>query len=315
MNIRKINGKKAIEFSFAWLFAAVIGAFILFLAIYAAAKLISTSESGTNAIAAEQIGVLLNPLETSFETAQVTDLSTPSETRIYNDCKNFSASEPFGAQQIRVSQKSFGKWTDPNIAAEFQNKYIFSQSYEEGQNFFVFSKPFDLPFKVADLIMLSSSQKQYCFIGAPNSIKTELNELNQSNLMAGNCSATTAKVCFETNTGVKCDVNVRYAQGYLDKNGTRLYFQGDGLMYAAVFSDKNVYECQVKRLVLRAEELSSLYSRKSSLINSKGCGQGVDLGLFEYLLQNYNDSSDLGQLNFQANSIQQNNENLACRLW
>ena len=172
--------KNGMEFSFTWLFAVIVGAVILVLAIYAATKVISTGGEGTSVAAAKEIGVLLNPLETSFQEGTTTSFSVPTDTRIYNGCDNSSG---FGKQKISTAQKSFGKFSEPSAAVSFQNKNIFSNKTEEGKTFYVFSKPFDFPFKVADVIYLSSADNRYCFIDAPESIKDELTELKQENLM------------------------------------------------------------------------------------------------------------------------------------
>ena len=150
------NKKAFLQISFAWLFAIIIGGFILFLAIYASTKIIKTEQTALDAGTAKEIGVLLNPLETGFETGKKNSFILPAETRIYNRCNNNGV---FGRQIIKISQKSFDKWTDTNVNVGFSNKYIFSENFVEGKKFFLFSKPFKFPFKVTDLIYLTSSKK------------------------------------------------------------------------------------------------------------------------------------------------------------
>src|SRR3989344_2803023 len=60
---------------------------------------------------------------------------------------------------------------------------------ERGQlnKFYIFSKPFEFPFKVSDLIYLTSENEKYCFDNAPENIAEEILQLNQGNL-AANCS-------------------------------------------------------------------------------------------------------------------------------
>ena len=311
----KIQAKnnKGLEFSFTWLFAVIIGAVILVLAVYAATKVIGSGQAETSTAAAKEIGVLLNPLETSFEEAGSTSLSLPVETRIYNGCNNF---ENFGSQIIQTSQKSFGKWSKLSTEVEFQNKYISSDIYEEGKTFQLFSKPFDFPFKVADVIYLTSSSKKYCFVNSdnfPDEIKDELTDLRQENLLLENCPDNAIRVCFGSETG--CEIKVRYASGYVEKNGTRMYFETNTLMYAAVFSDVEIYECQVKRLMARAEELSSIYEKKAVTLSQKECSSNLDMEIFGILLDNYVDSHDLSTLFIKSNEIKGGNENSLCKLW
>jgi hypothetical protein len=308
----KIHNKKAIEFSFTWLFAVIIGVVILVLAIYAATKIFSAGQTETTTATAKEIGVLLNPLETGFEEGVSTSLSLVVETRIYNGCDNFSG---FGNQEIKVAQKSFGRFTEPSLGINFPNKYIFSNETEDGKKFLIFSKSFDFPFKVANLIYLSSAEKKYCFIDAPENIKEELSQLKQENLLVENCSALSGitKVCFDTGTG--CGVKVKYNSGYVEKNSKKLYFTTDALMYAAIFSSGGIYECQVSRLMQRAEELGSIYIKKASLLESKECHSNLDLLPLLNALRNYKDSSDLGTLSNKAEEIEDANRGSSCRMW
>ena len=111
-----------LQISFAWMFAIIVGIFILFLAIFATTKLIKTDQTIIDSKTAKEIGVLLNPLETGFETGKSTSLILPSETRIYNKC---NTDGEFGRQIIKISQKSFDKWTETDVDVGFSNKYIF----------------------------------------------------------------------------------------------------------------------------------------------------------------------------------------------
>ena len=119
-----LKNKRGFQISFSWFFAIVVGGSILFLAIYGATKVIDTGGETTSAKAGKEIGVLLNPLESGFESGQVTKISMPVETRIYNLCDDITGN--FGKQLIRASQKSFGRWSQTDIDVGFQNKYIFS---------------------------------------------------------------------------------------------------------------------------------------------------------------------------------------------
>ena len=303
--------KSGLEFSFTWLFAVIIGAVIIVLALYAATKIAVSGGAETSTAAAKEIGILLNPLETSFQQDTTTTLVLPTDTRIYNKCDNFGN---FGHQIIQTSQKSFNKWGELSTEIEFENKYLFSDDFEEGEVFHIFSKAFDFPFKVADAIYVTSSDKRYCFINPPGDVEEELTVLNQSNLFVNECpEQNMVRVCFDSSDN--CDVKVRYTSGYVEKNSTRMYFETDTLMYAAIFSDNKIYECQVKRLISRAEELASLYGKKASILSEKQCSFNTDIRNFEILLGNYADPQDLGILLVKSNQIKQENEDSPCRLW
>ena len=306
------NNKRAVEFSFNWLFAVILGVVILVLAVYAVTKMISTGGIETGTIASKEIGILLNPLEINFESGKISSISIVTETRIYNKCDNTGT---FGNQIIQTSQKTFGKFSEPSFEVKFPNKYIFSGNYEEGKKFSVFSKPFDFPFKTTDLIYLISADKKYCFVKMPGNIKQELKNLNSSNLLTENCfnSADAIKVCFDSDTG--CNITVSYNQGYVEKNHTRVYFETDALMYGAIFSEKDVYECQAKRLMMRTKELANIYNKKAASLEQKNCNSNLDLGIFGILLGNYKTSRDLSGLFIKSNEIKNANEAATCRMW
>ncbi len=247
-------------------------------------------------------------METGFESARVTSLGFPTETRIYNKCSNTGT---FGKQGIQVSQKSLKKWTETDIDAEFSNKYIFSETYAEGKTFYFFSKPFEFPFKVADLIYMTSSEKEYCFRNAPEDIKDEIEFLNQKNLVTENCQDDSVKVCFSGS----CDIEVNYHSKYVTKDGSKMYFSDDALMYAAIFSDSENYECQVKRLMQRAANLALLYKDKADFISIRGCNSNLNLRGLENAAKSLSSSANLNFVSSVAEEINDENKFAGCRLW
>ncbi len=309
----KIFSKKgALEISFTWLFAIVVGIFILALAIYVSVKFISTEQTTIDAKTGKEIGVLLNPLETSFESAKTTFFTVPVETRIYNLC---SEEDIFGKQTIRISQKSFNKWTETNVDVNFPNKYIFSDIYAEGKKFYIFSKPFEFPFKVADLIYITSSMKEYCFISPPENIEDEISDLSQENLRVKNCSEENSiKVCFSNEAD--CSIYVDYEKGRIKRGDKAVNFEGDALMYAGIFSDKEVYECQLKRLVKRIGKLAEIYRSKEDFISKKGCNSDLNLIALSSSAESFSGSSEIKLFGLTAEEIKEENEaNEGCRLW
>ncbi|MDO8468011.1 MAG: hypothetical protein Q7S56_03655 [Nanoarchaeota archaeon] len=309
--------KGAFEISFSWLFALIVGAVILFFAIYAASNIIKVGQQATTLQASEDIGILLNPLETGFESASSNFFTTPVETRIYNRCDD-NKFDAFGTQGISIQQISFNKWTDTNQGVTFDNKYILSNYSVEGKKFYVFSKPFEFPFKVTDLIYMTSSNDLYCFIDAPEDIKKELDFLGQENLIT-NCTSeekqNSIKVCFN---GGNCNVNVDINSNFLRKGNDLIYFKGDALMFGAIFSDKDVYECQVKRLMKRVDSLTSLYKDKAALIRSRECNSNVDneLVALQNAARTFEDSKNLNYISSIAENIgDKNDANKQCPLW
>ena len=296
-----------LQISFGWLFAIIVGAVILFLAIFLSTKLIGTEQITLDAQTGKEIGILLNPLETSFESTKTTSFTVPVDTRICNKCETKGN---FGVQKIQISQKSFNKWTETDIDVSFYNKYIFSENITEGKTFYVFSKPFKFPFKVADLIYITPSTKKYCFVRAPSNIEEEILNSNQKNLFVEECPEGSVNVCF--NVG-NCEINVY--SNYVEKNGDTFSFEGDALMYAAIFSDKKVYDCQIERLLQRAGQLALIYKDKSLFISQRGCNTDLNTDLLS--LNNAVKKSDtFAHISSIAELIGQKNEaNIKCRLW
>ena len=311
MNRKNKKNKKGFQISFAWLFAIIAGGFILFLAIYGVIKIMDTGGDIASARTGKEIGVLLNPLETSFGSVRTVLLTMPIETRIHNKPKTYGN---FGTQIIQVSQKNYGKWSQTEIDVSFPNKYIFSDGVVEGKDFFIFSKPFKFPFKVADVIYITSSKKNYCFMDAPDRIEEELSDLNQKNLFVEDCPEESVKVCFEG--GIDCDIDVDYNRRKVEKMGQTMFFETDALMYAAIFSDKNIYEYQVKRLMQRTNELLLLYDSKAILILDQGCLPDMNLFVFKSIVNNLDDSEDLEGAANAADDLERENDDLGvCKLW
>jgi len=303
--------KKALQMSFQWLFALIVGAFILFLAIYGTIKTLESGDLETSAKASKELEVLLNPLETGFESSSSIPLQTPVETRIFNNCYNYGA---FGEQGIQTSQKSFNTWPEPILENTFQNKYIFSEDPVQGRLFYLFSKPFEFPFKVADLIYITSSNNVFCFVNAPSEIEEELTDLKQPNLILDSCPENSIEVCFDSSN---CDINVDYSGGSVEKNNYRVYFETDVLMYGAIFSDADVYECQTKRLIKRLQSLASLYKDKSDFIAQKGCSSDMSTELINLYnsTSTFEDSFSLHNLNQLAQDLEDKNDYADCKLY
>jgi hypothetical protein len=303
---------KGLQISFAWLFSIIAGAFILFLAIFVSIKVINTEQTIQDAKIGKEIGILLNPLEIGFESGKTTSLTLPTDTRIYNKCNNKGN---FGKQIIQISQKNFKKWTSTNIDVGFSNKYIFSRNYVEGKKFYIFSKPFEFPFKVADIIYITSSLKKYCFINAPEDIQEELKDLKQQNIFLKNCSEGSIKICFMEQNN--CEINVDYDLEYVDKGNEKVYFSGDSLMYAAIFSEKEIYECQLKRLMQRVEQLTLLYKDKANFISRIGCESNINQDLIQLnnLAKSFSSSTELAKIVDITKKIKDRNDFAQCKIW
>jgi len=305
------NKKGYLQISFGWLFAIIVGIVIISLAIFFVTKMFKTEGTLQSAKTSKEIGILLNPLETSFESAITSSVIFPEETRIYNTCDNFGY---FGTQGIEIMQKSFNKWAKTNLVVSFQNKYIFSERYSEGKKFYIFSKPFEFPFKVANLMYITSASTNYCFIDAPEEIEDEISDLKQPNLkLEEECSEEDVRICFGLNT---CEIEVDYDAKKVEKGNQAMYFETDALMYAAIFSDKATYECQLKRLMQRIEQLSLIYMNKANSLTTKGCDPVLNSYLSGLIVSvsNLKGSNELYTMNNIIDEINEKNRG-NCRLW
>jgi len=217
-----------------------------------------------------------------------------------------------------VAQKISGKWSDAGLSQRFYNKYVFSNDSVTGRDFYLFSKPFEFPFKVSDLIFLTSARDNYCFADAPDSIKQELTNLGQPNLILDNCPARRIKVCFSS-AGTDCDVIVDTRQESVRNvtSGETVYYETDALMYAAIFSSKAMYECQVKRLMQRLESLALLYNDKGVILSDIGCNAESSLLGLADAAGSLEDSGDLRMVKTFETSAENENKraSASCAAW
>jgi len=318
-----MKNKKA-DFNFTLLFAIVLGAAILILAIYGVMKISNTQRYTTDSEIAKKITIITDPLQAGFSQGKFGKITFKQETKINNICFDGG----IGRQDISVSTKSgVGEdWQNPGAATSVYNKYIFSDEKEQGKEFYVFSKPFNFPYKISDLIFLTS--KDYCFIEPPTEIEDEILDLGVINVKVSNngianCSSGAIRVCFG---GVgDCDIKIygscvsncktSFDSGYVEKDGNRLDFIGN-LMYAAIFSDSYVYDCNIKRLMYRTGKITEVLAGKADLMNSRGCNTNLwpDLVTYSGLTSNAK-SSDLGNLNKLAQELDRKNNLELCRVW
>jgi hypothetical protein len=307
--------KGFIDISFGWVFALVVGAFILFLAIFVSVKIIKTESDVQGAEVSKDLGIVLDPLETGFEESKTTSLELGVNSEIQNICE---AEGDFGKQRIKTSQEIFGKQEGGDVGVVFYNKYIFSENPLTGKVFYIFSKKFEFPFKIADLVFIIPKEKNYCFVQAPENIENMTRELKLSNIVnasnINNCPQNSEKVCFTS--GISgCDVKVNLLLQYTEKNNKKLYFNGDALMYGTIFSDKDLYECQLKRIMKRLAILSTIYEEKKDFVSLKNCNSIVDFTILSSEAKNYNSTENLNQIAITVQDLKTKNGYAQCSLW
>ena len=314
--------EKAVEMSFAWIFGLVVGAVILFLAIYFASQLIDSESYKVTTKTGKELAGLLDPLQTTIEQGKTESIELTTESRIYTSCNKEG---DFGNTVIQFSEK-FGfknKWSALGGDVLTQNAYLFAEDRIDvnahGKVYF-FIKPFEMPFKVADMTMMYS--KQYCFVNAPSDIEREVENLGQNaNLInaidINSCSENSVVVCFDI-LDDKCDVKVNTNIQRVIKNNEELVYV-DETIYATIFSSKANYDCNMKRIMMKLEKVSELYKEKARFMAQRGC----DSGLYGDMLSLNNQAKSFDKVTSiqmdliknTADSIKNKNEDLGCQLF
>ncbi len=315
-----------IEMSFGWIFSLIVGGAILFLAIYGVAQLGDEGRRIQQSFTAQELVTRLTTVTSSLETAsRPGNLSFSVPTRIMPSC---AAQRLFGMQELKVSHQSgLGEpWRENGIPARSAGMYVFSSAPAEGKTFTLLVKPILLPFKIGDSIALWSGG--YCFIQPPSPVEEDLSLLKG----AGNpvsqvqrvqeCPRGSTVVCFSvagTVPGSKsaCTVLVDVTAHRVQKQGKSVVYI-EPLLFAAIVSAPEVYECTVARILRRADFLAGVYAGKSALIASRsqqGCSSALQADLASYRALAANGTSqNLEALFALAQKLERENP-ASCPLW
>jgi hypothetical protein len=312
--------RKGIDFTFSWIFAIIAGAVILGAAIYITTQLIDSSDVQRDTLVAGEVANLLNPIQTNLEDNRYSVIDFVTDTRIYNEC---STQGTFGIQRLSTASKTRNKWSQESIKKSVYDKYLFSRETEETEEkrIHIMVNPLVAPFKIGDVISIYGTK--YCFVNPSNSVEELINDLSVDgkqdigiNISSSinDCERNVTTVCFNR---VGCDINVNTQSEVVTKNGNDMYYEGDGLMLAAIFSDYTIYECQINRLMKRASELGVLYSKKAIYIEGSGCTNNLVSDLQSFILAtNITNSGDLRQVMQIAESLGRRNNDLgSCKVF
>lgn len=310
---------KAFEFSFNWIFSIIVGATIIFLAIYAANSFIKTERIAADTESVQQLESLLNPLQTSIESiSKPSSLVFPKETKIFTECTTDAL---LGSQQIQLSSRQgIGKpWSSISFSNKIQS-YLFMENPMQGKNFSLLIAPFSMPYKIADLVVLWN--ENYCFVNSPTEVSDEISILNGSGIFLTEtriqCPKGSKEVCFlnsASDIDEGCDIRVNSYIKQVRGNNKVVYYE-NSLLYPAIFSSPEIYECNVKRLVAKNKALANIYAEKSLLLGSSGCGVALEPELRTYSeILEINSSRELSNIKLQADTLENSQEDLLCALW
>ena len=315
-----LKKKGVIEFS--WIFALIVGAVILFLAFYFIGTKF-TEKNVLGGIQTEQsLDIIFNPFS-SFGSLG----ATSSKTNELKRSENLS----FSCDYNNLGYNSILVYTEAvSPPRKVYDKYLFTENLTHGRNFQIISKPFVMPWRVADLIYFFSKDDTYCFVNFPN-MKEEFGDsitgLNISNFkftLSGSCPAESIKVCNCNGCGSQssgCDMTVDYSQNVVIKNSGRSFFVDDATMYAAMFSDPVIYNCNLKRLAKRIDSQIDVYMGKASALSSR-CGASFNLASLRIAAEGLYDARNPGEtknglndLKGSADLLKNQNMGAECKLF
>jgi hypothetical protein len=299
-----MKNKKSFELSFGVIFSIIAGIVILLIAIYATTRIIGTGTSIKYSEAATEISSLLNPIVNGITSAYATRVELKKESRIYLKCFYPDYRNYFGKQTVSFSEKSglIKKWPAPGLNISFYNKYVFSENIEQGKTIYIFSKPFYSGFRVDDLVFMNMDK--YCFVSPPSFIQEEISDLEIKNINISSdinsCKKEELKVCFGFSND-ECNVSVygtcdsfecenEYETGYVEKKGKQVNYYSS-LIYAAIFSSPENYECNIARLGNKISELAQIYKDKIGIVKLKECNSVIEPHLNELIELSTNLSS------------------------
>lgn len=313
--------RKGVDFTFTWIFAIIAGAAILGAALYITTQLIDSSDTQRDTLVAGEIANLLNPLETNLEDNKYSVIDFATDTRLYNEC---SVQGAFGVQRLSTASKTRNQWSEQSISKLTYNKYLFSREVEETSDnkLRVMVNPLYAPFKIGDIISIYGSK--YCFVNPSSNIEDLINDLSINGAQdiginisssLNSCPLNYTKVCFDR---IGCEINVNTQLEVVTKNGKDMYYEEDSLMLAAIFSDPEIYECQLKRLMKRASELGVVYSKKSVYLEGSGCSNNLVSDLQSFILAtNISSSRDFARqvMPIAEELERRNNELGSCKIF
>ena len=134
--------------------------------------------------------------------------------------------------------------------------------------------------------------------------------------------ASDERICFGGG-GSDCDVLVIgscvgecdsiFDVGVVSKTSGDFPYVGN-LMYAAIFSNKAVYDCNVERLLFRTGTIADIFAEKTDLMDARDCGSNLkgDLIAWGGMLEG---GGNLMSLKVFADALDKGNGRDQCKLW
>ncbi len=304
--MKLIQKKGTVEFS--WIFALIVGGSILFLAFFFVGQQFFQQKQLAQIQTTQTIDVLLTPFSSSGNIANaqegVIKLQKDSDLNLY--CEKADNFNSLGYESLEIipldTKKTLTSSGTNNAISEkkIYDKYIFGEDFTT-KEILTFSKPFNAPWRIADMVYIFPYENTYCFYGnlMPLRIKKELISLDNSSSLKHflfevnngeeendytikTDTKCTKNICFNHPSDITCDITIipdsassDYLLGKIEKgngiNTETTNYYSDALLYASIFSDKEIYECNVQRIFSRALIQIEIYNAKNLKLQQKQC--------------------------------------------
>jgi hypothetical protein len=309
--------RQGVAVSFSWLFSLIVGAVIIFLAVYASRSLVQTERQAQESGASVAFTNLFTPLRTGGSESFIPRAITfPQPALITLRCT------PTG-MGVRVRfQDSLAGESDA-YQSVVRDSFISGNTTIQGKRVFSLVLPLRMPYLIGDVILLWSEPQ--CFVDAPEDMRSLFEMATNETITFANtlasCPRGSRKLCFAgASSPQRCDVRVdRIGQTITYENGTPKNYY-DSLLAPALFSTPALYECMLEQMGKETARLAEQYRAKSVLIQSgtlQGCAGGMDtlLGSFVSRARAFNNSQGLPRFMEEVATLRSAHDTLLCPLW
>lgn len=300
-----MTNKKALML-FHWILIMIVGAVILLFGVIFAGKSGGVEQQKQNVLVAEYLEMFFNPFTSVGAIADSFGkrVSLPYEIDAELRCEG-------GKEYLFVG-------SGDKISSEKIENFVYSNSRIKARELFVFTKSFEMPFRIADLIFTFDSSKKFCIlydeqdIGQADFVDQVRDDIEGSLVdVQGNfaycqdigCCNEAGSTKIISFTAQRGDVNLvprgasgdGFSFGEVEfRGGKKSVFVSNALAEAAMFSDYPLYSCNLRRLMSKTGSVSDIYSEKATYLGAIAQQQAC----------NYNAlKGDLGQLKALAGSV------------
>lgn len=255
-----------------WILVILVGAVIIIFAVVFASKTGVVEQKKQNVVVAEYMDLFFNPFASIGAIAEGFGKQVEFDYEVELEFRCVS-----GEERLFVGSGN-------KIAEEKIENFVYAPTQLKLKSMFVFSKPFNLPYRITDLIFTFDASQQFCLVYDSKSseivadiisdVSGELLEAEQNFISCSdlNCCKQLENARIVSFTSRQGDVNIAGKGGFGEefeygeirfRNGKKSVFIGLPLVEAAVFSDYEIYDCNFRRLMSKVAAMSDIYHGKS----------------------------------------------------